>query len=368
MNGLNRIWHKKKQRALFLRRSFGICRVCAVCLAAFLCFGMPMTASAEETGPGTALLEGQETEENAEGKDAAAEQASWDAERAGLSLRFSIAGTEKPWLFYRDTYTERQKLFDRNKELHWFMRTIRDRLYTPLTENGIRLVIMIVPDKQTLYGMDYLPEELRPALTAYDRVDQFRDYMKEKLPQLEIYYAKEDMLSAKEKGLPLYYASDSHWNFVGAGVCAEGLMNYLGEEYVLSEKPELSYMLTGETAVGDLQEMELLSGDSSFNRVEYALDGAWGAEKVFTYADPATGEEIYAQYRSTDDRALQKTLYFAGDSYRWYIQYALNGQFRDSFFVQRYQFSAADAIKHHPDVFVYQMPERFLPQFGGLIP
>lgn len=173
------------------------------------------------------------------------------------------------------------------------------------------------------------------------------------------------MLSAKANGLPLYYASDSHWNFVGAGVCAEGLMRHLGGEYALPEPPVLTYHLTGKTAHGDLQDFEGL--DESWNRVEYEAQGMWNAEKVYSQNDPATGEEIYAQFRSTDERALPKTLYFCGDSYRWYIQYLLNGQFRDSFFVQRYQFSAADAIRHKPDVFVYELPERFLPQLGSLI-
>lgn len=277
----------------------------------------------------------------------------------------SFAGTEKPWLFYKEAYYDRQKPFQRGKELWWYKKVIGEKLYTPLTQNGIRLVLMVVPDKDTLYGEDYLPEELKAPLRQYNRVDQFMDYMKENFPELEIYYAKEDMLRAKEKGLPLYYASDSHWNFVGAGACAEGLMAYLGEGYQLPEKPALSYELTGETARGDLQDFEGL--DDSYNRVEYRVNGAWEAEKVYTLADEATGEEIYAGYRSLDERALPKKLYFCGDSYRWYIQYILNGQFSESWFVQRYQFSAADAITRKPDVFVYELPERFLPQLGSLI-
>ena len=138
-----------------------------------------------------------------------------------------------------------------------------------------------------------------------------------------------------------------------------------GEGYQLPEKPALSYELTGETARGDLQDFEGL--DDSYNRVEYRVNGAWEAEKVYTLADEATGEEIYAGYRSLDSRALPKKLYFCGDSYRWYIQYILNGQFAESWFVQRYQFSAADAITRKPDVFIYELPERFLPQLGSLI-
>lgn len=332
-----------------------------------LCGANALPAFAEEIGPGVGLT-GPGAEETAlsaekEGKQEEHSYAAWEEERAALTLQRSIAGTEKPWLFYRDAYLERQQPFDRGKQLWWYKKMIREKLYQPLKQHGIRLVIMVVPDKETLYGQDYLPEEYAAALRKPDRIDQFADYMKKEFPQLEIYYAKEDMLKAKENGLPLYYASDSHWNFVGAGVCAEGLMRYLGAEYALSETPQITYRLTGETARGDLQEFENLP--DSFNRVEYAAEGMWAAEKTESRSDES-GEEVYAVYRSSDARALPKKLYFCGDSYRWYIQYLLNGQFAESCFVQRYQFAAQDAIRQKADVFVYELPERFLPQFADL--
>ena len=344
-----------------------------------LCGLVPGAAFADSAGPGMELSETDTSQVNMpDGQSAEPEQAAesgqqstqttaeaWEAERNSLKLTRSFAGTVKPWLFYKDTWTERQQLFERGKQLWWYKKMINEKLYTPLTNAGIRLVIMVVPDKQTLYGEDYLPEELKAPLKSYDRVEQFMDYMKKEFPKLEIYYPKDDMLKAKEAGLPLYYSSDSHWNFVGAGVCAEGLMNYLGAEYALTEKPQFTYQLTGETAQGDLQQFEGL--DESWNRVEYEILGTYPAEKVYSLPDTQTGEEIYAEYRSLDERALPKKLYFAGDSYRWYIQYALNGQFTESRFVQRYVFSAADALKHQPDVFVYELPERFLPQFASLI-
>ena len=348
----------------------------AMMCAAVLASGGPLTASAEEAGgPGVvqeseaapqepaAPAAGTEASNNTE--EGAQTAAAWEAERAGLQLHQSYAGTVKPWLFYKAAYDERQQPFERGKDLWWYKKVIKEKLYQPLKKAGIKLVLMVVPDKETLYGEDYLPEAMKEPLRKPDRIDQFRDYMQKNFPELDIYYPEADMLAAKANGLPLYYASDSHWNFVGAGVCAGGLMRHLGAEYTLSEPPEISYRLTGETARGDLQEFEGL--DESWNRVEYGAQGMWTAEKVYSANDPETGEEIYAQYHAQDERALPKTLYFCGDSYRWYIQYLLNGQFRDSYFVQRYQFSAADAIAHGADVFVYELPERFLPQLGSLI-
>lgn len=347
----------------------------AVFAAGCLGLGRPVTALAEEVtviGPG-ALIQEEEAqaaaeearqEEELSQEEILARQQAWAAELATLHLRYSIAGTEKPWLFYREAYEEKLKPLDRRYDLSWYKRVVREKLYTPLTQNGIRLVLMIVPDKDTLYT-EYLPEGRRQALEAFNHVDQFMEYMKQEFPELEIYYAKEDMLKAKEQGLPLYYASDSHWNFPGAGACGEGLMRFLGEGYQLEEKPEIRYTLTGETTAGDLQTMEGL--DESFNRVEYQAEGTWEAEKTYSYCDPATGEEIYAVFNSKDERALPKKLYFCGDSYRWYIQYILNGQFAESRFVQRYQYSASDALQYQPDVFVYEIPERFLEQLGTLI-
>ena len=89
----------------------------AVFAAGCLGFGRPVTALAEEVtviGPGALIQEEEaKTAEEARQQEALsqeeilARQQAWAAELATLNLRYSIAGTEKPWLFYREAYEEK---------------------------------------------------------------------------------------------------------------------------------------------------------------------------------------------------------------------------------------------------------------------
>ena len=164
----------------------------AVFAAGCLGFGRPVIALAEEVtviGPG-ALIQEEEAQAAAEEaqqqeelsqEEILARQQAWAAELATLHLRYSIAGTEKPWLFYREAYEEKLKPLDRRYDLSWYKRVVREKLYTPLTQNGIRLVLMIVPDKDQS-EMENRTLETRPrfrmsSILSGDFMEEWESYL-----------------------------------------------------------------------------------------------------------------------------------------------------------------------------------------------
>ncbi|MBN2574141.1 MAG: hypothetical protein JXP73_06215 [Deltaproteobacteria bacterium] len=83
---------------------------------------------------------------------------------------------------------------------------------------GARLVIVIAPDKQTIYP-EYLPPDRRPRPGAVSRLDQFWA-MAGSLPSVPLVDLREGLRRAKRQQ-QLYYPSDTHWNWRG------GLLAYV---------------------------------------------------------------------------------------------------------------------------------------------
>ncbi len=82
------------------------------------------------------------------------------------------------------------------------------------SENGIFYLVVIAPNKNTIYE-ECLPENLRRC-RGRTRMDQFMDYMKthSTVKILDLRAA----LSEAKKQFPTYYKTDSHWNRYGAYV------------------------------------------------------------------------------------------------------------------------------------------------------
>jgi len=76
-----------------------------------------------------------------------------------------------------------------------------------LRRNGIRFVLLVVPDKQTVYP-EYLPPRFHPPQGARSRLDQFwtATHAGESQGLIDL---RDALLRAK--GEPLYFPSDTHW-------------------------------------------------------------------------------------------------------------------------------------------------------------
>jgi lysophospholipase L1-like esterase len=138
----------------------------------------------------------------------------------------------------------------------------RDRL----KERGIPYVLLLCPEKQTIYP-EYLPERFRRVSTR-TRLDQAVDYLRSNT-DLKIVDLRPVLLQAKDFSR-VFHRSDTHWNEVGAYIGAQYLVGQLR-----SDLPELAKQEGGMPP----QRVEYLSGGDLARQL--ALQNRWTEEAIF---------------------------------------------------------------------------------------
>ena len=194
-----------------------------------------------------------------------------------------VFGTSRPWLFNR---SEDGQPLETYKRTNLFSEEELDRISQNLSEMqqdfsdaGIRMVLMISPDKEQIYGDDYMPSSVA-VLENEGRTEQLIGALRKMCPSLPVVYPAELLRKGREKE-EVYYASDTHWNRIGACIACGALVDTLAEDtgstwpgaeafrerYHFSEK---------EKKAGDLQKLVRLGEE--FDSTEYEAQEARTAE------------------------------------------------------------------------------------------
>ena len=120
--------------------------------------------------------------------------------------------------------------------------------------NGLKLVIAVCPDKQTIYT-EYLPSRLRPKPGTLSRLDQFWAYAAG-LQDVPLVDLRIPLRNAKDK-FDLYYPTDTHWNIRGAILGYEAIAKALQAQDPAREPMAIESLawVNGELPVGDLAKM-----------------------------------------------------------------------------------------------------------------
>jgi hypothetical protein len=120
--------------------------------------------------------------------------------------------------------------------------------------NGVRLVIAVCPDKQSVYP-EYLPARLQPKPGATSRLDQFWA-LTAGLEGVTLVDLRAPLKSAKG-ALDLYYPKDTHWNLRGAVIGYRAIAKALQAQDPVFEPMQVDSLtwVPGDPAVGDLARM-----------------------------------------------------------------------------------------------------------------
>jgi len=102
-----------------------------------------------------------------------------------------------------------------------------DRLSQDLEEKNITLIVVVPPNKTTIYPQ-FMPDEI-PILNKASRLDQFIEYMKEN-GNTTIVDLRPTLQSAS-LSQDVYSKTDTHWNALGAYYGYFEIMNVLSEKY-----------------------------------------------------------------------------------------------------------------------------------------
>lgn len=130
------------------------------------------------------------------------------------------------WVFYADLasikdYQNSEPLSE--AKLSYFQKKLSD-LNSSLVEQGITLLIVIPPNKSTIYPQ-YMPDEIS-VLNKKSRLDQFIERMKKE--KINVIDLRPVLLDASKKQ-DVYYKVDTHWNEVGAYYGYYEIINFLSD-------------------------------------------------------------------------------------------------------------------------------------------
>jgi hypothetical protein len=90
-----------------------------------------------------------------------------------------------------------------------------------LQKNGVHFVLMVVPDKHTVYP-EFLPSRLRPAPGVHSRLEQFWTVTQPD-PAAGLLDMRKTLLDGK--GELLFFPTDTHWNEAGAFLGYQAVIN-----------------------------------------------------------------------------------------------------------------------------------------------
>ncbi len=102
-----------------------------------------------------------------------------------------------------------------------------ERIYNRLHEKNIYFLLVIAPDKHSIYP-EYLPKHFR-RLRNQTRLDQVVSLLKNDSP-VPIVDLRPPLIEAK-KDFPVYFKTDTHWNAYGAYVAYREIMKALSKRF-----------------------------------------------------------------------------------------------------------------------------------------
>ena len=227
-----------------------------------------------------------------------------------------------------------------------------DRLNTLQTlcdERGVRLAVIWIPSKDTVYS-EYMPSfEVKD---QYKRVPRLADYIKQH-STARFAFPKEELVSAK-RYWDTYYRYDSHWNFVGAYIGVQSLYGLLD-----MPKTDIRYVqISRETrdAAGDLIELGGLNANDFSPYYEYVVHYKDNVVTSYETEESVLSADVY---RTETDCGNDTRFVLIGDSYRSFMVPYIKKDFDHCTFVYR------DNVKDVTDdilsanVLVLQSAERY---------
>ncbi len=270
------------------------------------------------------------------------------------------------WLFLSDESDKvtlrHDPLFSANELSEW-TRVLEARRRW-LAKRNIKYIVVIAPSKCTVYP-EYFPDYFKP-IRAESRLDQFIDAMRTKtgVRTLDL---RESMLRAKktEKFQPIYFKTDSHWNFVGARRATTVIVNAITDWFpsLASVSDNDTKIVRSELTNGDLAGMLGLNDYLKEEQVLLVPNGnfSWHDSKDMPHPPLDAPQRTHEPFATeVDKKNLPKALALR-DSFFQNVRFYLSNYFRRiSYYWPLQEFPAEAIEKEHPDIVIQEIVERFL--------
>ncbi len=226
-----------------------------------------------------------------------------------------------------------------------------------LAQQGIKLVVLIAPDAQTIYP-ENLPDWALP-YSRPSRLDQFMDYMN-RFTKVSVLDVRDTLLASKVIH-PVYFNTNSHWNGYGALISCAMLINKLQPDFPTLTQPTMADYQIQEAppyfGTGDLVELVMLQ-NSIQERHHCQVNGApyLNVRHIDTLAVPNN----YDSFRVLGPDSQQPRLLLVGDSFSGWLLSYLPAYFGQSYFARSRHLDPALIQAEKPNVVVVEIVERHL--------
>lgn len=295
-----------------------------------------------------------ELDEDFNSKLLRADVSSFDEQLRTLSQQdFSTApslvvfGKEK-WLFNQSRvdgnafadYIAEDDDFFRQNELEAVCDNLKKR-QKQLQEKGSQFYILVMPNKETVYG-EYMPAYMKEnKKNVENRTDQLVRYLKGQ--GINVIYMKDRFLEDKDR-YQIYYKTDTHCNMIGSFIALEELIKGIDADHAISV----------DNMVFD----------------EHMRDYCGDLGKIIGETDKYSIDTVYflPENHVPQEDGINASLLLLGDSFGEFLNieagyYFKNGVFFDMVMNYNYDYNAATdqyMEKMNPDIVVWELTERYI--------
>lgn len=271
-----------------------------------------------------------------------------DLELLKMSPSDDIVIGQDGWMFYEDSvswYTG-QIDFD-DDDMKAFCDKLTE-LESNLAQNGGHVVLLIAPNKETVYG-EYLPDSIK---RIEDKTEKLMGYLADS--GIDAFFFDDELNAYKDK-FQLYAKRDSHWNSIGAYITAYNLL-----------KAE-------DSALPPIEELEMYAkpyeGEDLARQINMA--NVWEPELDYDYIGYGMNRSMPNMYewdingdglRYHTDGATEKSVYIIRDSFFNEILPFISIGYSDVFVRHINNYEQGEVYNENPDLVILELGERRLSQ------
>lgn len=261
------------------------------------------------------------------------------------------------WLVYTaegdiEDYQKTESFTD--EELIYIQQSL-DALSARYAEKGITLLVVVPPNKNTIYP-ERVPREI-PVLGGQSKLDQLTEYLRAHDAQ-QLIDLREPLLEAKAER-QMYYATDTHWNDYGAYIAYSVIMQELQKTYPsLSAYPTSSFNI----ATTEPDQLDLSRNIGITLLPEARIQFAPLFDLRTTYKELNLGGRKMLTSYNPDDTLPDLILYH--DSFFFSVIPFLGEHFNNGLYIQNYTggglWNLSWVDEQTPDVVIIEFTERYL--------
>ena len=238
-------------------------------------------------------------------------------------------------------------------------------LYNALQAQNIMLVLVVAPNKATIYP-DKLPDELHK-IEAKSQLDLIIETLQQQGPQVLI-----DLRPALDKARQrniIYYKTDTHWNSYGAYAAYAEIMKKISQTYPALAPKKMNQFQINITGTNVLDIARVISAtyikEPSLTIRPIKNNLRW---VIYNTSDPSP---ISISYSTSDNSNMPRLLMYV-DSFGVRLKPLISPHFSQATF-NNTQTLSPDALSFKqievtkPDIVIIEIVERNLNQLAGLL-